>query len=179
MLVFGYPDQKAIHMRKHLFFLGFAVALPVPALAEGCFGPGTALFHCSVQENAKRLDICLQGEVAFYSFGPVSEPAEIVLARQVERVHMRPWNGVGSSIYEELAFYNGDFEYTVHYAIDRIAADNPTVTGAIAVTRGDEQIAQFDCDAGSVSEADFYPLYEAKEAAGQCWDPETFTWGTC
>ena len=79
--------------------------------------------------------------------------------------------GWAGSIYEEVAFYNGEFEYTIYYAVDRIAADNPNVTGAISVTRGDEQVAQFDCDADSVSEADFYPLYEAKESGGPVLGP--------
>ena len=40
-------------MRNHLLSLGFVLLSPLPALADGCFGPGTAMFHCSVQGGAK------------------------------------------------------------------------------------------------------------------------------
>ena len=50
--------------------------------------------------------------------------------------------------------------------------------GRIIVAEGDSELADLQCDAGSVTEANFYPLFEAKEAAGQPWCPATQSWGT-
>ena len=169
-------------MRK--FFLGVLAACAVTgaARAEGCYGPGTPLFHCTVKDGAKSVDLCLQGDVAYYRFGPADGAAEMILAQSAERLHMMPWNGVGRTIYEEAAFTNGPYDYTVYYAIDRVPEDGEVkaeVSGGVTVIKGDQTMAQLKCDAGSLSVTDVYPLYEAKTAAGQCWDRETFLWGPC
>ena len=156
-----------------------ALALATPVAAAGCFGAGTPMFHCTAKNGTKAIDICLQGEVAIYRFGPLGGVAELLLARHVDGVHMRPWNGVGSSIFEEVTFYNGTYEYLIHYAVDRIAATTPQVTGGIRVQEGDHIKAELGCDTGSVAARDFYPLFEAKEASGQCWSHDSFTWGPC
>ena len=140
------------------------------------------MFHCTVKGGAKTVDLCLQNQVAYYRFGPVNGPAEMLLARPVREVHMMPWNGVGRAIYEEAGFNNEAFDYTIYYAIDRIPEEDEvkvSVSGGVTVIKGDQTMAQLVCDAGSVSVNDIYPLYEAKEAAGQCWDRAAFQWGPC
>ncbi|WP_306152917.1 hypothetical protein [Roseovarius sp. MMSF_3281] len=169
-------------MRK--FFLGLSVFMAATgaARAEGCFGPGVPMFHCTVKGGAKTVDLCLQDQVAYYRFGPQGGMAEMLLARPVSEVYMMPWNGVGRTIYEEASFNNRAFDYTIHYAIDRIPQDGEvkvSVSGGVTVIKGDQTMAQLACDAGSVSVNDIYPLYEAKQAAGQCWDREAFEWGPC
>ena len=64
-------------------------------------------------------------------------------------------------------------------ALDRIAADNPNITGGILVFKADQVLAELKCDAGSVSDRDFYALFEAKERVGQCWNHNNFSWGDC
>ena len=154
--------------------------LPVSAIAQnGCFGAGLPLFHCTMKGGAKSLDICMQGNAGYYRFGPGDGPAELILAHTVRDIHLTPWNGVGSSIYEEMEFWAGDVTYQIHYALDRIAADNPNITGGVLVFKADQVLAELQCDAGSVSERDFYPLFEAKQAAGQCYNPDGFSWSDC
>ncbi|WP_371227508.1 hypothetical protein [Roseovarius sp. 2305UL8-3] len=159
--------------------LAFAGVLAGPALGQGCFGAGEPLFHCTFKNGTRAVDICLQGDVGIYRYGPSEAASELLLADRVEVMFMLPWNGVGSSIYEELGFTNGDVDYTVHYAVSRIAADEPEVTGGITVTKADQKLAELTCDPGSVEVREFYPVYLAKEAKGQCWDRTAFSWGAC
>ena len=163
-------------MRPVRIFAALAVlATGAPATAqEGCFGAGVPLFHC--QAGGKTLDLCLQGEVMLYRFGPRGQAAELLLARHVIGVGMVPWNGIGRYLWEEVTVYNGTFDYTVHYSIDRLAQGAPVVTGGVTVTEGDRTLADLSCDAGSVSISDLYPVFEAKEAGGQCWDTGAFEW---
>jgi len=169
-------------MRKPILSLAMLIAASGALRAEGCFGPGMPLFHCTVKHGAKTVDVCLQDSVAYYRFGPVAAPAEMLLAQPVAEVHMSPWNGIGRMIYEEVGFSNAAFDYAVHYAIDRLPEDGEvrsTISGGVTVIKGDQTMAQLACDAGSISVNDLYPLYEAKEAVGQCWDREIFRWGPC
>ena len=172
----------ACFMRHSILCLAVFLAGAGPARAEGCFGPGVPLFHCTVRGGEKAVDLCLQGDVAYYRFGPPRGVAEMLLARPVGEVHMIPWNGIGRTIHEEAGFLNGPFKYSVHYAIDRVPQAGEikvTTSGGVTILDGDQFVAQLRCDEGSVSVADVYPLYEAKEAAGQCWDREAFRWGRC
>ncbi|MFK7940873.1 MAG: hypothetical protein AB8B82_15940 [Roseovarius sp.] len=154
--------------------------MPLSAFAQqGCFGAGQPLFHCTVKGGAKSLDICLQGTAAYYRFGPTSGSAELILAHHVRDIHLTPWNGVGSSIYEELEFWAGDVTYQVHFAQARIASETPELRGGVAVFKADQMLAELQCDAGSVQSRDFYALFEAKERAGQCYDHASFSWGAC
>jgi len=158
--------------------LGMMAGSAGSAKAEGCFGAGTPLFHCTLQEGAKTLDACLQGDVATYRFGPAAGAADLLLAQPVGQVDMRPWPGVGRWLSEAAVFTNDGYAYRVSYAVDRLS-DKPEVTGAVEVLRGDAPLAELPCDPGSVSVADLYPLFEAKEAAGQCWSRETQDWTGC
>jgi len=169
-------------MRKFSLSLSILMAATGTAQAEGCFGAGDPLFHCTVKGGAKSVDVCLQHSVAYYRFGPVEGPAEMLLAQPVNNIHLWPWNGIGRTIYEEAGFNNGALDYTVHYAIDRIPEAGEiksTVSGGVTVNKGDQTMAQLSCDEGSLTVNDIYPLYEAKQAAGQCWDREAFQWGPC
>jgi hypothetical protein len=153
-------------------------AMPVSAGAEGCFGAGTPLFHCTLEAGAKRVDACLQGDVATYRFRPAAGVPDLLLAQPVGEVEMWPWPGVGRWLSEAAGFANDGFAYRVSHAVDRLS-ENPEVTGAVQVLRGDAVLAELPCDPGSVTVADLYPLYEAKEAAGQCWSREAQDWTRC
>ena len=163
---------------RTVFFAALFAALPATA-QEGCFGAGVPLFHCTLKDGSKTLDICLQGEAGFYRFGPKDGPAELILAHKVEDIHLTPWNGMGSNIYEELEFWAGDTTFQVHYLLERIAADNPDISGGVRVFRADQMLADLTCDAGSVKERDFDVLSQAKKRAGQCYNADAFMWSPC
>lgn len=180
------PPHRTPFMRYALCLLA---ALSAPALAEGvtqdptltggCFGAGEPLFHCTFKGGQKAVDICLQGDVVLYRFGPVNGPAELLLARHVIGVDMTPWSGVGRAIWEELTLHNNVYSYVLSYSVDRIASEEVLPTGGLIVAEGDSELADLSCDPGSVGAADFYPVYEAKEAAGQCYRRETQSWSAC
>lgn len=154
-----------------------ALALFVTGSAQaGCFGTGTPLFHCTFNGAKKTIDVCLQGEVVVYHFGSTDRAPDLLMARREIGVEMTPWNGIGRSIWEEITFYNGAYSYNLSYAIDRNIESAP-VDGRLIVGEGDSEVAELICDTGSVTEANFYPLFEAKEAAGQRYCQETFSWG--
>lgn len=164
-------------MRPALFSLALGLCPVLPMAQEGCFGAGQPLFHC--QAGAKVLDICLQGDVLIYRFGAPGRSAELLLARKVEDVGMTPWNGIGRYLWEEISVRNGAYGYTVHYSIDRLAQGAPKVTAGILVSKAGQTLADLSCNAGSVRQSDFYPVFEAKEALGQCWSMDSFGWGPC
>ncbi|MEP5152671.1 hypothetical protein [Planktotalea sp.] len=141
-----------------------------------CFGGGTPMFHCTFNGGSKTVDVCLQGDIAVYSFGATDRAPDLLLARREIGVDMTPWNGVGRSIWEGITFYNNVYSYILSYSIDRNVEGAP-IEGRLIVGEGDSEIAELICDIGSVTEADFYPLFEAKELSGQRYCPETFSWG--
>lgn len=151
--------------------------LPLPGAAQGCFGTGVPLFHC--RSGGKAVDLCLQGDVVLYRFGPAGGSAELLLGRAVPDVQMRPWNGIGRHLWEEVTLFNGAYSYAVSYSVDRLAEGAPQATGGVTVMRGGTALADLACNAGSVAVHDFYPVFEAKEAAGQCWNRERLAWGAC
>ncbi|MCR8546789.1 hypothetical protein M4578_03035 [Salipiger sp. P9] len=163
---------------KH-FAIALSALILLPATSEAaCFGAGEPLFHCTVDHGRKAVDVCLQGGVAIYRFGPPTGAAEMLLAPVVTETEMTPWNGIGRYLWEEVTFYNGRYAYLVSYSLDRTAPNGQAAPeGGIIVAEGDSELADLQCDAGSVTEANFYPLFEAKEAAGQPWCPATQSWG--
>ncbi|WP_293451842.1 hypothetical protein [Planktotalea sp.] len=122
------------------------------------------------------MNVCLQDNVVLYSFGSIGRAPELLLGRDVTRVSLTPWNGVGRSIWEEISVSSGDFNYNLSYAIDR-APDGVRPTGQLIVARGDSELANLQCDTGSVDIHDFYPLSEAKEASGQRFCRDMQRWG--
>ncbi len=158
-----------------------AVFLPLTApMGWAACAPGQdARFHCSVKGGAKLVEVCHGGGVTQYSFGAAGKPAELALNDPIETLDYTPWNGIGRSIYEEVAFANGDYLYTVYAAYDRLVEgdDADRLSGGVVVTKADQTLAQLECDAGSIShQLDAY--YDDKLNAGQCWNFETFSWSS-
>lgn len=159
-------------------FVGAALTCLGTAAHAACFGTGTPMFTCTFNSGAKQVNVCLQDAVALYSFGPTQGAPELLMGREAARVELRPWNGIGRSIWEEVRFSSGAFSYTLSYALDR-APDGALPDGRLIVTRGESEVAELICDAGSVDIHDFYPLFEAKEASGQCYDLQSGAWRNC
>lgn len=161
-------------------FAGICLLLGLGAspAAAGCFGAGEPMFHCTFKSGKTAVNICLQDDVVTYAYGPRGGAPELLLARPADRVFMRPWPGIGRSIWEEFAIANGDYAYVVSYSHDKMAPDAPT-EGYLSVLQGSRIIADLSCDMGSVRSSDFYGLFLAKEAAGQCWDQGADNWRDC
>ncbi|MBO9452168.1 hypothetical protein J7426_17975 [Tropicibacter sp. R16_0] len=133
------------------------------------------LVSCTLKGGAKQLTTCLSASRVSYAFGSVGNTPELVLNYSVRDVDMRPWPGVGSSIWEEFTFYNKGVSYVVHYAVER--TPDGQVSGGVTVMKGEQELAHLSCDPGSVVSAGYgLPLFEAKERAGQTYSLETRSW---
>ena len=160
-----------------LVSLAVCLALsPLAATAQAACN-GAPLFHC--QAGSKSIDLCLVGDVAVYRFGPSGRAAELVLERHVTDVALQPWNGVGRYLWEEVTLFNSGYSYALSYSVDRLAQGEPQVTGGVIVAQGNRTLAEVQCTPGTVRAHDFYPIFERKEANGQCWNLETFEWQRC
>ncbi len=136
--------------------------------------PETTVLSCPI--GKKQLAVCLTGTTATYSFGPQGRP-ELTLSSSVAALDYTPWNGIGRSIWETVAFHNGPTSYEVWASVDRMA-ENPRYEGGVNVLKNGALIAQLTCNPGS-EVSDLGPLEAAKTAAGLCWGFESRVWGAC
>lgn len=156
-----------------------------PTSVLACSDGETRHFTCTFGAGFKTFEICHDADVARYRFGPTGGTPELELVPPVTEVDLTPWPGVGRTIWEEVTFRNAEHAYVVYGSIDRAPpADGSdeiavTVSGGITVRRHDEDIAHLTCDPGSVMFPWGTSLFDAKEAAGQCYDPEPRNWGIC
>lgn len=156
-------------------FLFVMVAGPAQAL---CADAEKVLMSCTIKDGTKTLDVCHQNGEARYRYGPRNGSTELELSTWIGDLEYYPWGGVGSSIYEEIAFYNGDIRYAVWTSIERNPDANYPTSGGVTVTRADETLADLQCDIGSVT-ARIDDLFEQKEIEGVCWNAENFRWRLC
>ena len=157
-----------------LRFACLIICIGSPALAQCPDGTET-LVSCTLRGGAKQLTTCLAGERASYAFGIPGRSPELALNRSVRDVNMRPWPGVGSTIWEEFTFHNKDVSYVVHYSVER--TPDGRVGGGVSVMQGERELVHLSCDPGSVVSAGYgLPLFEAKERAGQTYSLDTQSW---
>lgn len=161
---------------------GLPAALAVILMASPAFaicgGNAEEVFTCTVSGGKKQVTICSGDGIARYLFGKAGRDPELELSAQVAELHYMPWNGIGRSIYEEVAFDNGAHTYTVYAALDRtILEGDPQdpISGGVVVTKGDQTLAELTCDAGSVRHS-LDGFYAQKQNLGQCWDHHAFAW---
>ena len=162
------------------YWLIYAIA---PAGAMSCAVGETQHFACVI--GTKTVEVCHDDNTARYSFGPAGGTSDLQITKPVTEVDLTPWPGIGRTIWEELTFHNAGHSYTVHASIDRAPPEDETddivvtVFGGIIVRRGEEEIADLTCDPGTVDFPWGHELFDAKEAAGQCYDPGTRGWLPC
>lgn len=128
--------------------------------------------------------MCENSTSVTYRFGPTGEAPDLTLTETVQDVEYTPWPGIGSTIWEEVAFKNQDYRYVVYAALVRSFPENETdditvtPTGGITVYEGDAEIANLRCDEGSVDFPWGTGLFDAKTALGLCFDVSE-GWSAC
>lgn len=142
----------------------------LPSFAQSQEAP---LFHCQFA-NAKEVTLRASETGMSYVFGRRHSTPELTLWRAFEEIDVTPWNGVGRSIWEDIAFANGDVTYRIWGNFDRMTEEHE-VTGGILVERDDEDLARLDCLPHTVTYTPFSFL-DAYEAAGYCWNFEANHW---
>ena len=147
------------------------VVLAAPAHAA-C--QGDEAFSCQI--GAKTLEICYWKGMLTYRFGPEGKP-ELMLNEPLETVAFTPWPGIGSSLWETVAFRNEGYIYEVWTSVERDPEATEPRAGGVRVMQGTDTVAELACDRGTATPMD--KLYDLKDGIGQCWDMEAQTWGLC
>ncbi len=161
-----------------------ALALSASMASAECPAGQDVFMSCQIEGRQTVLSVCLGPELATYSYGPKGGPAELTLSEPLTSLEYTPWPGVGRAIWEEVAFTNGPYRYTVSAGFDRMfgdetEADHPTpYFGGVIVQRDDAVLAELTCDRRLTNFGAFGgdPIYEAKTAAGQEWDSREGVW---
>lgn len=135
---------------------------------------GDEAFSCQI--GAKTLEICYWKGMLTYRFGPEGKP-ELMLNEPLETVAFTPWPGIGSSLWETVAFRNEGYIYEVWTSVERDPEATEPRAGGVRVMQGTDTVAELACDRGTATPMD--TLYDLKDGIGQCWDMEAQTWGLC
>lgn len=155
------------------------LALAAPAHA-GC--PDLTVLACEMP-GGKRLEVCADDRAVTYAFGPPGAP-ELTLENPLAAPGYTPWPGVSRTIWESVAFRNGDYLYEVYNSAERIFPDDEKAeievreSAGVVILKGETVVAQVDCLPGT-AEGPIEALYEHLEARGVCWDHAARAWGTC
>jgi hypothetical protein len=155
-------------MRAALFLA--LVATPVNAACQG-----EEVFSCQIGQ--KSVEVCHWKGMLTYSYGPEGRP-ELFLNEALETVAFTPWPGIGSSLWETVAFRNEGYIYEVWTSVERDPEATEPRSGGVRVMQGDATVAELACNRGTATPME--ALYDLKDGIGQCWDMQTQTWGaTC
>ena len=160
------------------------LTLPQITFAE-CATPQDTFLSCTFSNGGKAVDVCVEGDNMTYRFGPVGKAPDLALSVPVVDADYTPWPGIGRAIWETVTFQSGKTSYVVAGVIDRTFSDEenngaePAISGLINVVEGEETLATLDCDAGSVVFAYGGSIYDAKTAAGQCYNLDEQQWESC
>jgi hypothetical protein len=153
-----------------LFYI-FSLMLTASAANATC--DGTLVFQCDI--NRKAVEVCLTEDAVTYRFGAKGKP-ELTLTSSLADADYTPWPGIGSSIWESIAFQNEGVTYEVWFSADRMTDEHP-ITGGIAISKNGASQAELTCTPGTVR-GGLDAIYPAKTAIGQCFDREKQQWVT-
>ena len=157
------------------------VASPAWAVCDA----GEQLFmSCQIENSANILRVCFDKDNVHYRFGPAQQTPDLALSEAIGAVDYTPWPGVGRAIWEEIAFRNNDYRYTVSVGFDRMfdeAEYNATPHhgfGGVRVTRGaaDAEVVSLSCERATVDFGWDDTLFRMKNALGFVWDDRLREW---
>ncbi|MBU2936557.1 MULTISPECIES: hypothetical protein [Pacificibacter] len=162
-------------------YLVFAGAFGITQAQAGCPQGQEAFTSCQIEGRETEVFVCFDDQIATYSYGPIGGAPELQLSEPIERVDFEPWSGAGQSIFESVTFYNGDYAYNVGGGFDRPFSEEdmehgPRRFGWVEVTESGEHAASLECIPETVSYGFGGGIHDIKVAAGQTWDPYSYTW---
>ncbi|WP_123792163.1 hypothetical protein [Pacificibacter maritimus] len=119
----------------------FAGMAALPAFAT-CAGNQSTVFSCEI--GVKTVELCLTPDESklTYRFGASTAP-ELELTRAFGDITMRPWNGIGRAIWEEVTIHKGQFSYAVFQSFDKT---DQVMSAGLSVHRGEQVLASLSCD---------------------------------
>jgi hypothetical protein len=152
-------------------------AVLLAVLTAPLAGPGWAAcqgdeaFSCQI--GTRTLEVCYWKGMLTYAYGREGRP-ELFLNEPLETVAFTPWPGIGSSLWETVAFQNDGYTYEVWTSVERDPGSTEPRSGGVRVLQGGQSVAELACDRGTATSMD--GLYDLKDGIGQCWDIETQAW---
>jgi hypothetical protein len=149
--------------------LALLAATPASAACQG-----DEAFSCQIGQ--KTLELCYWKGMLTYSYGRDGKP-ELTLTEPLETVAYTPWPGIGRTIWDTVAFRNAGVTYEVWTSFDKMD-ENAILEGGVYVMEGETMLASPTCDRGSVAHG-LDTISFMKAGIGQCWAPETQSWGSC
>lgn len=156
-----------------------SLALLAPTAAQAAC-PGEVIFSCPIK--SRHLEVCIEAGDAVYRFGAPDRP-DLTIRDSLATVEFQPWPGIGRTIWQSVRFRNADVTYEVWSAIEKPldpTSEDPDWAGGVTVTQGDATLAELTCSAPP--DPPFLDaLFDAKVAAGQCWNFDAGAWqaGPC
>ena len=154
---------------------------PIAGLVVGMLAASSAagevLFDCAI--GAQQLSVTFQDDTAAYTFGPKGAP-EVSISAAPRDLNYLPWDGMGASMPEAVQFVNVGTTYEVWYSVQKQIDENAPLApteGGVRVMQGDAILADLVCTAPPSVYA-LERIYDAKLAAGQCYDWQSHSWGT-
>lgn len=131
--------------------IAVGLALPTVSSAQitAVCGSQDLLFHCTFNDGAKLVELCLSDQTISYSFGANANQPELSLKASVFDVDYVPYGWASNTIYESVQLYNGNTGYEVFSSVPR-GENNAAAEGGITVTLPDQSRQTLTCDAGSV-----------------------------
>ncbi|MBL9073106.1 hypothetical protein [Tabrizicola sp.] len=151
-----------------------ALLLALLATPASATCQGDEAFSCRI--GKKTLEVCYWKGALIYSYGREGKP-ELTIAEPLETVAYTPWPGIGRAIWDTVAFQNDGTTYEVWTSFDKMD-ENAILEGGVNVMQGDKTLATLTCDKGSVIHS-LDPILDLKARIGQCWAPDTQSWGNC
>ncbi len=149
----------------------------VAASSTASSAAAEVLFDCPI--GAQQLSITLAGDTAIYTFGPQGAP-ETVISAAPRDLNYLPWAGMGTSMPEAVQFANAGTTYKVWYAVQKQMGVNAPLAptqGGVRVMQASAMLADLVCTAPPSVYA-LERIYDAKLAAGHCYDWQNQSWGT-
>jgi hypothetical protein len=162
----------------------YAVALSLlaaPAWAE-CGGYDSTFLFCQIENSAQTLSVCFDEVTANYRFGIEFETPELDMTAPIATLDYTLWPGAGSTIWEEVVFYNQNYSYTVAVAVRRDIPDDPDALvkvdqfGGVIVKRDNVEIVNLTCDPATIYIDRLGGLSEAKKNLGYSWNVADQGW---
>lgn len=110
-----------------------SLGLGVVLMAGTATATPLELMYCTLNNGSKAVSIALDGDHVTYAYGSLNKTPDLALRTSVAEIDYRPWPGVGSAIWEEFAFANGDYTYEVTMGSER-DPESDRRFGGISVT---------------------------------------------
>lgn len=158
-------------MNRSFGWAAACLVCTVPMQASAC--TDGVLFSCPIGEN--QLSICVLDDAATYSFGPYGRP-ELELTEPFITLNYHPWVGIGRWQHNWVSFKNGEHEYVVSAARDRLDEERLELWEvSVTVRRDEEHLVTLACET-TFAEDVLSPLWWGKVRVGLCWSREHWRW---